>query len=390
MIEITERQDAQKRIEAIKSALVESQVDYVLCETPYKLSINLKKKLLIDHSPKLMTSISESQVSTAFINSTTSQDLFSNTSSPVSSPNDSGIGLNCMSCENSQKIANDTRKELVENILESKVKVKDYQNVIAAKDNLIKQLENRLKTTEDDRNKYKMERDAKHEQLKLKNKTFEKEVSKFQKEKEQHENMISNYTNKVENLETSVKKLNLTLCEKTELLKQERTKSKKREKMKKTMTKSTEIDPLILESSSTQTDPKEVKNVQTEISKYPNHQHKETFIEEKYFIFLKDKIFSDICFPKTALHARKRSNSVPSRSKVNMIKSSKGIATKIVNPNEAPWDAIDPDDNKTVASALYLTRDIAGFFCATASNMGRTDWIEDMIDEMTDQMGNIT
>ena len=135
---------------------------------------------------------------------------------------------------------------------------------------------------------------------------------------------------------------------------------------------------------------KETKNVETEISKYPNHQNTETVTEEKYFIILKDKILSEICFPKTTVQSRFRSNSVPSRSNDQVKRSSKNVATKYVNPKEAQWDAIDPDIDVAVASALYLTRDIAGFFCATANGLGRTDLIEDMIEEMTEHIEAIT
>ena len=90
------------------------------------------------------------------------------------------------------------------------------------------------------------------------------------------------------------------------------------------------------------------------------------------------------------MQSRFRSNSVPSRSNDQVKRSSKNVATKYVNPKEAQWDAIDPDIDVAVASALYLTRDIAGFFCATANGLGRTDLIEDMIEEMTEHIKAIT
>ena len=48
MIDVTERQIAEKKIEFVKEALKSSQVDYYLCETPFTMSIHLKKKFLKD------------------------------------------------------------------------------------------------------------------------------------------------------------------------------------------------------------------------------------------------------------------------------------------------------------------------------------------------------
>ena len=55
--------------------------------------------------------------------------------------------------------------------------------------------------------------------------------------------------------------------------------------------------------------------------------------------------------------------------------------TKSSNHKEAPLDPIDPDAYPSVANSLYLTRAIAGFYCAIAINMNRADLIEDIIED---------
>ena len=170
MINLTERQVAEKRVEHIKTSLIESQVDYYLCETPYKVSIHLKKKLLQDYSKKSVLSECESLVSANLVESTNSAFNTSTNSSFSSSLTDSGIASRCSSCEETEKCLDDTKKELVSNILETKHVIQNLNDEIKAKNVKIKQLELKLKTAEEEKDKLKKDRDTKSCQLKEKNK----------------------------------------------------------------------------------------------------------------------------------------------------------------------------------------------------------------------------
>ena len=54
------------------------------------------------------------------------------------------------------------------------------------------------------------------------------------------------------------------------------------------------------------------------------------------------------------------------------------------NPKEISWDSIDP--NSSAAATLNLTRDIAGFFCATLSNMGEQVMLEEYFNDLLNYM----
>ena len=54
------------------------------------------------------------------------------------------------------------------------------------------------------------------------------------------------------------------------------------------------------------------------------------------------------------------------------------------NPKEVSWDSIDP--NSSTAATLNLTRDIAGFFCATLSNSGKHDTLKEYLNVLLDYM----
>ena len=128
MIDITERQIAEKKIDIIKAALISSQVDYYLRETPYTMSIHLKKKFLKDNSPKSNSSSIDVNLSPSSFS----------VSSPLTSKNDSGIFHECKSCESLERNMESTRKELVTNILEYKNKVSDHLKDIDTKNEIIK------------------------------------------------------------------------------------------------------------------------------------------------------------------------------------------------------------------------------------------------------------
>ena len=96
---------------------------------------------------------------------------------------------------------------------------------------------------------------------------------------------------------------------------------------------------------------------------------------------LGDKFFNDVYFSTSV--TRPRSNTIPSRSSCILKKSS--IKVKQNNKNEASWETIDP--NSKVANILSTTRDIAGFLCATADNMGKTDLINSIMEDLLASYG---
>ena len=100
-----------------------------------------------------------------------------NNASFVSSLNDSGITSKCGSCEETEKCLEDTKKELVSNIFESKIEINNLKEEVYANDIIIKQLEAKIKHEVGVKDKLKKERDTRSFQLKEKNKSFEKKHS---------------------------------------------------------------------------------------------------------------------------------------------------------------------------------------------------------------------
>ena len=202
MIEVTERQLAEKRINNIKEELKNSQVDYHLNETPYSLSIVMKKKFLKDFSSKSSTT-------------TTSTPLRClNSFSESSMPTESGIDLTCSKCDSCEELAKQvdkTRKECVQNILESKETIKDLEAEDLKKAALIKQLNFELKTAKEENTKVKKELGVRNDQLKDKNKSVEKLKLSIDKIKSESENMQSNLNHKIDNLEKVNKNLHSKL-----------------------------------------------------------------------------------------------------------------------------------------------------------------------------------
>ena len=187
MIEVTERQRAEKSINNVKEALINSQVDYYLNETPYSLSIIMKKKFLKDFSNKSFTATT----------STPSKTL--NSYSESSIPTESGIDITeskCNSCEKITKQLHETRKESIKNILESKQMIKDLEAKDLTKDLLIKQLKSELDTIKEENIQIKKEIGNRNDQLKEKNKSVEKLRVNIDKIKSDSETTQSNMNNK--------------------------------------------------------------------------------------------------------------------------------------------------------------------------------------------------
>ena len=298
-----------------------------------------------------------------------------NSLSESSIPTESGIDSTCGKCDSCEELAKQvdkTRKECVQNILESKETIKNLEAEDLKKAALIKQLNFELKTAKEEITKVKKDLGVRNDQLKDKNKSVEKLKLSIDKIKSESENMQSNFNHKIDNLEKVSKNLHLKLQMKENEIKQERSKSRN-----KTKTKNSASQTL----SSSESSNKEIQTVSSE------HKNMETSTEEKFFI-IGDQIKMNLYPLVQNTRTRSRCNSFPSRLTFT-IKTSK-IKTNVLNPKEAPWDAIDPDLVPNAASSLNLTRDIAGFFCAIANNMKRGYMIEDMMDELMNTHNSAT
>ena len=111
LIFTTERQLAQHKIDEIKVCVEKSQVDYLFVETPFKISIQLRKKFLTDKSPK-------------------SIECSSPVSSKTSTLNDSAISSvsSCSTCEKFEKEKNNVHKELEKITTETSKKISLLNN----------------------------------------------------------------------------------------------------------------------------------------------------------------------------------------------------------------------------------------------------------------------
>ena len=88
----------------------------------------------------------------------------------LSSLNDSGFRPKCELFQKSEKCLEETKKELVSNILESKNEIDNLKDEVKAKDTKIGHLEFKQKNEEIAKDKLKKERDTKVYQLKEKKK----------------------------------------------------------------------------------------------------------------------------------------------------------------------------------------------------------------------------
>ena len=112
MIDVTERQLVEKKVEEIRVLVAKSQVDHCIFETPYKICIQMKKQFICDNSPKVTsTNLNYSPK----VDNPAPPFIFSNsvasTPNPCNRNNDSGYSTNA----NEQETA---RSELVKTELE--------------------------------------------------------------------------------------------------------------------------------------------------------------------------------------------------------------------------------------------------------------------------------
>jgi len=240
MIITTERQSAEEKISFIKEAIKNSKVDYLLSESPYTVSIQLKKKFLKDFSPKLTGSHG---VSTPSLKASSPSFIPNSVDiSSLSEVNDSGFGN--LSIPKFDYSVNNEKGEFIlktENN-ELKQKLTELQNEINNKDIKIAQLQSNLKSASEKNSQIKTDFNTRNEQLKKKNKELDKQKTIYEKVKLEKEDLNNNFKNKVSNLESKVKDLERKLATKEEERRLQKAKSKNLE-AKKSKNKDTQTDP---------------------------------------------------------------------------------------------------------------------------------------------------
>ena len=182
-----------------------------------------------------------------------------------------------------------------------------------------------------------------------------------------------------QNIENIIKIwINITLGEEKKKIKI--LENNKREKCKTQATETTLVEKTICETSSFQTESEPLKAALKSI--------------ETQTINISTEILK--------LQQRSKSKSLTSRSSSTKSAYSE-IFSKLMGESKAkckckanqnsiqkkvPWDSIDP--KSAAAATLNLTRDIAGFFCATLDNNGECNVLEEHLDDLLDNMEDRT
>ena len=161
----TQRNQADEEVEKIKWALKLSGLDYFMEESPFRVSIHVKKSYIQDFSPKLSADLPWSPN----LNSTSQ-----------ATENDSGLPIQesslCSSCHDKEKEIEDVRREVVKVLVDSN---ENNDKLEMAKLKLAEYNEN-LKKVQNETNDLKNEIKTKAEQLKQKNKKLESINSKLE------------------------------------------------------------------------------------------------------------------------------------------------------------------------------------------------------------------
>ena len=207
----TQRDRADEEVEKLKSALKLTGLDYFLEESPFRLSIHVKKTYIKDFSPRLSEDLPW-------------QPNFTSSPHPVIE-NDSGLPSQelscCSSCPNKEKLLNDVRSELVKVIVDSNENREKLSNELEMSNLALLKANEKLKRVQDEAVHLKEEIKTKIEQLKQKNKNYESLKTKLDKSTKDYEtskdnlnNQVANPTTqnghlktKIEELKTDIKKL---------------------------------------------------------------------------------------------------------------------------------------------------------------------------------------
>ena len=165
----THRDQADAEVEKIKSVLKNTGLDYYIEESPFRLSVHVKKSFIKDFSPKLAETDVFLSTSSPILPTTTKTIL-----SPPWMANDSGLSsqesVQCSSCLEKDHEIENVRKELIKVLIESKkANEKIAKDLDEANVSLIN-CNKKLKYLETEAEQLKKEIQTKSEQLKQKNK----------------------------------------------------------------------------------------------------------------------------------------------------------------------------------------------------------------------------
>ena len=202
----TQRDKADEEAEKIKSALKLTGLDYYMEESPFRLSIHIKKTYIQDFSPRLSADLPWTPVlSSTPTTSATSIDV---------TEKDSGLHCQesscCPSCLDKDKQLEDMGRELVKVIVNSN----ETKNKIETAEFALEESNKKLKTVQAETVLLKNELKMKKDQLKQKNTTLESVKSKLDKNMKDHENSRDNFNNKIMNLEAQNEHLKKNIDEK--------------------------------------------------------------------------------------------------------------------------------------------------------------------------------
>ena len=225
----TQRDKADDEVEKIKSVLKSSKLDYFIQESPYSLSIQIRKTFIQDFSPRLEPTI----VSTSSTPLPAKLERLSPHANPFLPPspgsghddtmktnNSSGIYSqqldSCLSCDdNSEKLA-----EVINNLEKEKATTLEYEK------------KNKVLQSEIVRLKSDIQKKA--EELKQNKKNHESLKSKLENLANEKDILQENFNNKLHSLE----KQNKHLSEKVEEAKQEAKNERKKKKTEEKNAKS--------------------------------------------------------------------------------------------------------------------------------------------------------
>ena len=215
MRNLSQRDKADGEVEKIKSMLKISKLDYFIQESPYSVSIQIRKTFIQDFSPLLVERSSRMSTSTPFHSQHQQLSPQVTPQSPIFGHDDvnnsSGFHsqhLSCSSCEEKSEELGEVKK------------------IMEVKEATILDYEKKDKRIQSEVTNLKSERQTKAEQIKQKNKTIESLKSKLENLSNEKDSMKDNFTNKVQSLE----KHNKHLTDKLEEAKQEAKNERKKKK----------------------------------------------------------------------------------------------------------------------------------------------------------------
>ena len=197
MIFTTERQQADREIDKIKSFIKSTALNYAFAESPYSFSIKLKKSYIHDYSRGSIGAVSSSSTPTHF--SPQHNSSGNNADSGVEQEN--VIIINDLK-QNLEKATNhiknleesiNTKDKLIKDLEAKTAEIDTLKSDVEAKANIILKLNSKIKTIEDEKAKLKSEVSIHFNQLKKKNKDYDSIKNKLDQEQKEKESLKSNF-----------------------------------------------------------------------------------------------------------------------------------------------------------------------------------------------------